>query len=153
GIQLGPWGGRGLIEEVEKAGQRSERAVVRLLLGEQAQHRLGTDQANRQAIRVLPGSAMRVDDLDAGDGVQLAAPLVEQDLDVAGGPDPAAEAGLRAPDALRDRSPPPAVGRVQMEDAVRLRIAERPEHDRLGLVRASHDSSLVSGQAAKDERE
>ena len=38
---------RGLVEEIEEARQRRERARVRLLLGEQPEHRLGADEADR----------------------------------------------------------------------------------------------------------
>ena len=86
---------------------------------------------------------MRPDELGTCDRVQLAAAVVQEDLDVAQGLEPAAEAGLRAPDAFRDRPDAPAVGRVQVQNPVRLRVAQRAQHDCLRLVRAPHVSSLV----------
>src|SRR5437764_5759176 len=86
---------------------------------------------------------MRPDQLGTRDRVQLAAPVVQQDLDVAEGLEATAEAGLRAPDPLRDRPDAPAVGRVQVQNPVRLPVAQRAQHDRLRLVRAPHVSSLV----------
>jgi len=66
-----------LVEEVEEACQRPERALVRLLLREEAQHRLGADEAGIQAIRVLTGGMVRAEELRTGDRLELAATLAQ----------------------------------------------------------------------------
>ena len=130
---------RRLVEQVEEARQRGERALVRLLLGEQAQHRLGADQAGGEPVVVVACRLVRPDELDAGDRLQLAGALMEHELDVRERLEPAAEAGRRLADTLRNGSDAAALERVQVEDAVGLAEADRPEHDGLGLVRAAHD--------------
>ena len=96
--------------EVEEARQRRERALVRLLLGEEPQHRLGADQADREPVGLLARLVVRADELDAGDGLELARALVEHQLDVRERLEPRAEARLRAAHALRDGADPAAVG-------------------------------------------
>ena len=44
-----------------------------------------------------------------------------------------AEAAARAPHALGDRPDPAAVARVEVQDPVGLAVAQRAQHDRLGL--------------------
>ncbi len=45
-------------------------------------YRLGADGAHREPVGVLAARAVRADQVDAGDGVQLAAALVQKQLDV-----------------------------------------------------------------------
>ena len=92
----------GLVERVEEARQRGERALVPLLLGEEAEHRLGADQPDAQAVRLLADGAVRPHEVDAGDRLELARALVELERDVRERLEPAAEARLRLADALRD---------------------------------------------------
>ena len=94
----------------EEPRQRLERALVPLLLDEQPQHRLRADEPDREAVRILARRPMRVDERDAGDGVQLAGALVEEELDVRERLEPRAEARLRLADALRDRADAAAIG-------------------------------------------
>ena len=71
-------------------------------------------------------------------------PWWSMELDVRERLEPAAEAGLRLADALRDGADAAAVGRVEVEDAVGLAEADRAEDDGLGLVGASgHGSSSL----------
>ena len=77
---------------------------------------------------------MRVDERDARDGVQLAGTSVQEQLHVRERLESRAEAGLRLPHSLRHRSHAAAIERVQVQDAIGLPVAERPEHDGLGLV-------------------
>ena len=126
------------VERGEEPRQRLERALVPLLLDEEPQHRLGADEADRRAIRVLPCRSMRVDERRARDRVQLARALVEQELDMRERLQPPAEARRGLAHALRDRADASAVVRVQVEDAVGLGEPERAQDDRLRLVRAPH---------------
>src|SRR5262249_16809044 len=138
---------RKLVQQVEEARQRVESARVRLLLREQPQHRLGADQPDTQRVGLLADPVMRVAQVDAGDGLQLARPLVEHQLDVGQRLEPRAEARLRFADPLRDGADTPARECVQVQHPVGLPEAERAQHDRLGLVAPSgHDhASLLSG--------
>ena len=59
-----PVGGvRRVVEKIEEARQRDERPLVRLLLAEQPQHRLGADHPDREAVVVLARLAVRSDEL------------------------------------------------------------------------------------------
>ena len=91
-LQLRPGARRSVVKQIEEPRQRPERAVVGLLLGEETQHRLRADQPDRETVRVLPRCPVGVDELHARDRVQLAAPLVQEDLDVAERLQPPAEA-------------------------------------------------------------
>ena len=130
--------GRDRVHRDEEARQRLERALVPLLLDEEPQHRLRPDEPDREAVRVFARRPVRVDERDAGDRVQLAGALVEEQLDVRERLEPRAEARLRLADALRHRAHAAAVERVQVEDAIGLAVAERPEHDGLRLVGPPH---------------
>src|SRR5439155_17857601 len=116
---------RQLVEEVEEAGQGLERARVRLLLRKESQHRLAADEADPEPVRILSRVRMRLDQVDAGDRVQLAAPLVEEGLHVAQRLEPPPEARRRLADPLRDRAHTAALERVEVKDAVGLAEAER----------------------------
>ncbi len=123
-----------LVEQVEEARERDERALVRLRLREQAQHRLDADQTGAQAIRLLPRRTVRAHEVDARDRVQLAGALVQEKRDVRQRLEARAEARLRLPDALRDRTDAAALARVEVEDAVGFGEAHRTKDDRLRLV-------------------
>ena len=101
--------GRNRIHGGEEPRQRLERALVALLLDEEPQHRLGADEPDREAVRILARGPVRVDERDAGDRVQLAGSLVEHQLDVRERLEPRAEARLRLAHALRHRADPPAL--------------------------------------------
>ena len=72
-IERRPLGGvRRVVEHVEEADERGERALVLLLLGEEPEHRLGADQADAQPVEVVAGRLVVVDEIDARDRLQLA---------------------------------------------------------------------------------
>ena len=71
--------------------------------------------------------------------MQITAALVQDDADVQEGLKPSPEAAAGPPGAAGDRPQTPVVGRVQMQDPVGFAIANRAEHDRLGLQRAGHE--------------
>ena len=115
--------GRQGVDRREESRERLERALVPLLLDEEAQHRLGADEPDREPIRILARCAVRVDERDARDGVELARALVEQQLDVRERLEPRAEPRLGLADPLRDGADPAAIERVQVEDAVGLAVS------------------------------
>ncbi len=92
---------------------------------------------------MLARGAVRADQVDAGDRLELPRALVERELHVREGLEPRAEAGARAPHALRDRTDAPAGERVEVEHAVGLAEPERAEHDRLGPVRPTRHCGPV----------
>ena len=67
---------------------------------------------------------------------------MQHQLDVRERLQPPAEARFRPPHALGDRTDSAAVCRVHVQDAIGLAEPERAEHDRFGLVRPGHASSL-----------
>src|SRR6185437_16584156 len=72
---------RGALERPRKQPQEAAQSVVgtriRLGLGEQLQHRLRPDLADRERVAVGPNLLLRADDVGARYGVQLAAAFVQ----------------------------------------------------------------------------
>ena len=60
-----------------------------------------------------------------------------------------AEPRRRLANPLRDRIHAPALGGVDVQDAVGLAEAQRAQHDRVGLVRACHDLSVGCRDAGR----
>ena len=71
-----------VVEEIEEARERLKRARIRLLLREEAQHRLRAEQADSEPVLLLARLVVRTDELDSRDGLQLARALVQHQLDV-----------------------------------------------------------------------
>ncbi len=130
-------GVRRLVEQLEEPRHRAERALVRLLLGEEPQHRLRADHPDREAVVVLARLVVRVDELHARHRLEVAAAAMEDELDMRQQLEPPAEARHRLPHALRDRADAAVRARVEVEDAVGLADPDRPENDRLRAVRPS----------------
>ncbi len=123
-----------LIEKLEEPRQSAECTRVRLLLGEEAEHRFEPDEPDVEPIRVLAGLVVRLDQIDTGDGLQLAGALMEEQLDMTQRLQPRPEARLGPADALRDRADAPAIERVEVEHAIRFAKPERSQDDGLRLV-------------------
>src|SRR5581483_3512627 len=111
-------------------------ALVPLLLGEEPQHRLGADQPDAQPVVVVPGRLVGAAQDDARDRLQLARALVQLELDVREGLEAPPEARGRLAHALRDGAEAAALGRVEVEHAVGLAEADRPQDDRFGRIGA-----------------
>src|SRR5215218_4725178 len=85
----------------------------------------------------------------ARDHVQLAAALAQNELDVAERLEARAKARARLAGALGDRPDAPAAEREEMEDPVCLAVADRAQHDRLGLpCGGGHGSSVETRPVA-----
>ena len=121
-------------------------------LEEEPQHRLEPDVPDREPVRVRPARVVRADEVRPGDRVQLAAALVQHELDVAERLEPGAEAGPRLARALRDRADAAAVEREEMEDAVGLAVADRAQDDRLRLPRAGGHAASVDTASGGNRR-
>jgi len=63
---------------------------------------------------------VRLEQLDTGDGLQLARALVQHQLDMRKRLEARAEARLRLPHPFRDRADAPALARVEVKDPVGL---------------------------------
>jgi hypothetical protein len=77
---------------------------------------------------------VRLDQVDAGDRLQLAGALMQEQLDVAQRLEPGAEARLRPADALCDCPDATTVERVEMQYPVGLAESEGAQDDSLRLV-------------------
>src|SRR4029077_18765077 len=75
-----------------------------------------------------------------------AAAFVQDQVEPEEGLQPAAEARPRFAHALGDRVDPPACRRVEMEDAIRLPVANAAQDDRLGLHRLSGHAPTLTGE-------
>ena len=93
-------------------------------------------------------------EVDAGHGVELTRPVVQQDVDMRQRLETRTEPRFRLPDSLRDRADATAIERVEVQNAVRLAEPERAQHDRLGPVGAAGHGvfSLVTGTAEPTPR-
>ena len=87
---------------------------------------------------MLAQPRMARDRLGRRDREEVAAPLVEDHVQPEARLEPAAEARLRPAHALGDRAQAPALRGVEVQDAVGLAVAHRPQHDRLGLQAPRH---------------
>ena len=115
---------------------------------EQPPDRVARARGGIQRTGVGAQARVRLDGLRAGDRQQLAAALVQIELQPEERLQPPAEAAARATHPLGDRAHPSPLGRVQVQDAVGLAVAQRAQHDRLGLDRSGHrsfESRLASG--------
>ncbi len=114
---------------------------------EQATNRVARARGGVEGSGVAAQARMAVDRLGARDRQQLAAPFVQLDAQAKEGLEASPEAAARAAHALGDRAHAPAIGRVQVKDAVGLRVAHRAQHYRLGLDRSRHglESRIAPG--------
>src|SRR4051812_33003373 len=131
------------IEEVEEARQGCKCPLVCLLLAEQSQHRLGADHPNREAVVVLARLPVRPDELRCGNRLELAAPTMEDEVDVRERLESRAEARHRLSHTLRHRADPAVRLGVEVKHAIGLSEPNRPENDGFCAVRPSgHVRSL-----------
>ena len=121
-------------------------AAVGVVVVEQARHRVAGARGAVERGAVVAQPRVAGERLRARDREQVAAPLVEHEPQAEERLQPPAEARLRPPDALRDRRQPPALGREQVQDPVRLAVADRPQDDGLGLQTARHRVSLANAR-------
>ena len=119
-------------DQAEEAGQRLEGAFVPLLFGEEAQHRLGAEQADTEPVLLFAHFMVRANELDAGDGLQLARSLVEHQVDVRERLEARAEPRFRLADPFCHRADSSTLERIEVEDAVGL--AQRNERSTTASV-------------------
>src|SRR4029079_11735720 len=86
------------VEQVEKTRQRLKRSRVRFLFREEAQHRLGAEQADAEPVLLLAHLVVRMEELASRDRLQLARALIQHQLDVRERLEPRTEPRLRLAD-------------------------------------------------------
>ena len=127
-------------QERQFIDEQPEDLRVRLAGLEQAANRVAGAGRRIECGRVLTQQPVGADGIRAGHRVEVASPLVQHDLDVKERLEPGAEPAAGAPDTLRDRPQAPMMGRVQMQDSVRLAIADRAKHDCFGFQQAGQNA-------------
>ena len=86
---------------------------------------------------------MGVDRVGRGDGVELAAALVKEQVDPEERLEPPAEARLHPPHPLCDRADPAALAAVEMKDPIGLAVADRAQHDGLRAEGRGHGQPVA----------
>ena len=117
-----------------------EGTWIRVVLEEEPQDCLEPDVADGEPEPVGAARVVRTHEVDTGDGVQLAAALVKDELDVRERLQAASEARRRLARALRDRPDPAPLEREEVENPIRFPVADRPQDNSLRLPGARHDS-------------
>src|SRR5215208_428625 len=132
------------VDQRELVGEQVVDAGVRLAVAEQAAHGVAGPRGpvDRRAVLAQPRVAR--DRLGAGDGHQVRLALVKHEVQPEERLEAAAEARLRPPHALGDRAHPSALGGIEVEDAVRLPVADAAQHDGLRLQGAGHTRTTLS---------
>src|SRR5918996_736026 len=96
-----------VVQEVEEARKGVERRRLRLLLDEEPEHGLQADVAHGQPVGIRTRAVVRADELRPAHRMEVAPPLVEEELDVAQRLEAGAEPRPRLADSLRDRAHAP----------------------------------------------
>ena len=86
---------------------------------------------------------MGVNGVRLADRAELAAPLVHHQPHPAQRLESATEARFHPPNALGNGAHAAAVGRVEVQHAIGLAVADRAQHDRLCLKRARHGTNTL----------
>ncbi len=147
GILAGP-----AVEQRQVAAEQVVGGPVRLGRVEQPQDRVAAPRRGPDRDAVGAQARVAVDRRGAGHGAEVAAPLVQHQVEAEERLEAPAEPRLRPPRALRDRVHPPALGRVQVEDPVGLAVADAPQHDSFCLEASGHDyprRRMTTGAAAR----
>ena len=126
------------VEQRELVGQQVVDAGVRVAVVEHARHGLAGAGGAVERAGVLAQARVGGDGLRAGDGQQVAAALVEHEVEAEERLQPAAEARARAAHALGDRADSAAIRGIEVQDAVGLAVAEAAEDDAFGLYGSGH---------------
>ncbi len=134
---------RALVEQRERAAQQVEHARMGLGGLEQAPDSVARARGRVERARVGAQARVGVDRVRAGHRQELAAAFVQLEPQAEEGLEPPAEAARRAAHALGDRADVAAIERVQAQDAIGLAVADRAQHDRLGLDGSSGHRNMV----------
>src|SRR3954468_8959626 len=130
------------VEQRELVREQVVDARVRVAVVEDPRHGLARARRAVERPGVLPEPRVRRDRLRRRDRQEVAAPLVEHQVQAEERLQPAAEARARLAHALCDRAQSATMRGIQVEDPVRFAVADGPENDRLGLLRSGYRTIL-----------
>ena len=130
------------VEQRQFVGQQVVHAGVRVAVVEDPRDGLAGPRGAVQRAGVLAQARVRGDGLGRRHGQEIAAPLIQDEVETEERLEPPTEPRLRLADALRDRAQPAARRGIQMEDAVRFAVAKRAEDDSFGLYRSGYRTIL-----------
>ena len=142
----------GVVEQRQVAAEQVVGGRVGLGRVEQAQHRVAGAGAGGQGRAGGAQPRVAVDGRDVGHREQVAAAFVQDQVEAEERLQAPAEARFRFPRALGDRAEPAPRLRVEVEDAVRLAVADAAQDDRLRLDRRSGHRSYVDRRAGRRRR-
>ena len=132
---------RGLaVQQRELVGEQVVDAGVRVAVVEDAGDGLAGAGGAVERAAVLAQARVGGDGLGRGDGQQVAAALVEHEVEPEERLEPAAEARARLAHAFGDRAQAAPGRGIQVEDPVRFAVAERAKDDSFAFlpIRISH---------------
>src|SRR5918998_75612 len=117
---------QGVVEQVEDP-------AVRLIASREGAYAPDHTRSGFEAGEILPETVEAAQRLRLGHGVERST-MVGDEVDARERFEARSEAGLRTPDALRDCRDQTCLRGVEVQDPVRLRVADRTQHDSLTLV-------------------
>src|SRR5215208_2970226 len=117
---------QGVVEQVEDP-------AVRLVASREGAHAPDHARCGLETGELLPYTVETAQRLRLGHGVERPA-VVGDEVDAGERFEAGSETGLRTPDALRDCRDQPSLSGVEIQDPVRLRVADRTQHDSLTPV-------------------
>src|ERR1700722_19214521 len=126
------------MQQRELVGEQSEHLGVRVGGLEQPRHRITRTSGGVERGRVIAHGAVGRHRVDAGHGEQVTATLVQDRPNVEERLQSRPKAAPGPASALGDGTQTSVPGGVQVQNAVRLAVANRTQHDRLRLQRAGH---------------
>ena len=138
----------GAVEDREVAAEQVVGGRVRLLGVAEAQDGVARPRGGAERGAVGAQVRMRLDRVRAGHRRQVAAALVQDQVEAEERLQPPAEARARLANALGDRVDPSPRGAVQVQDPIGLAVADRAQDHRLGLELARHPHTLPRGPDA-----
>jgi len=125
-------------EQREPVGEQAEHLGVWIAGLEQPRDRVAGARGGIERRGVVSYRGVGAERVRASDGEQVAAPFVQDHGDVEERLEPGSEATACPPCPLRDRADATVIGGVQVEDPVRLPVADRAQHDRFRPQRRGH---------------
>src|SRR5215211_5413307 len=120
-------------QRVEGVVEQVEDPTVRLVASREGAHAPDHTCGGLEAGEILPDTMEAAQRLRLGYGVERPA-VIGDEVHAGERFEAGSETGLRTPDALRDRRDQPGLRGVEVQDPVRLRVADRTQHDPLTLV-------------------
>src|SRR5918998_421656 len=121
------------LQRVQCVVEQVEDPAVRFVPPREGAHAPDHTRGGLKAGEILPDTVEAAQRLRLGHGIERPA-VVGDEVDAGERFEAGSETGLRTPDALRDCREKPCLRGVEVQDPVRLRVADRTQHDPLTLV-------------------